>query len=70
MTPATSSDEDAFEAAIKAFADQFGGTERSGEAPAIKQMADEATAIATSARHLPEEDVTRDEGDGADQDKA
>jgi F-type H+/Na+-transporting ATPase subunit alpha len=53
-------DEDAFEGAIKAFAAQFVGTTVDGAAPAAQAQADAESSIATSSRHLPEEDVTRD----------
>jgi F-type H+-transporting ATPase subunit alpha len=57
-------DEDAFEAAIKAYAEQFVPTSPDGDAPAAEAQADAESSIATSSRHLPEEDVTR-EGDEA-----
>jgi F-type H+-transporting ATPase subunit alpha len=53
-------DEDAFEAAIKAYAAQFQGTTVAGEAPPAEAQGEASSKIATSPRHLPEEDVTRD----------
>ncbi len=53
-------DEDAFDAAVKAFAAQFQGTSIDESAPAAQAQADAESTIATSSRHLPEEDVTRD----------
>jgi hypothetical protein len=53
-------DEEAFEAAIAAFADQFVPAEHGGELPEAEAQADAETSIATSSRHLPEEDVDRD----------
>jgi F-type H+-transporting ATPase subunit alpha len=54
-------DEDGFDAAIKAYAAQFQGTSVSGEAPAAEAQGDASSTVATSSRHLPEEDVTRAE---------
>ncbi len=54
-------DEDAFDAAVKAYAAQFQGTTAAGSAPAAEAQGDAESTIATSSRHLPEEDVTRDE---------
>ena len=60
-------DEDAFDAAVKAFAAQFQGTSVDSSAPAAEAQADAESTIARSSRHLPEEDVTRDEdGDASD----
>ena len=56
-------DEDAFDAAVKAFAAQFQGTSVDGSAPAAQAQGDAESTIATSSRHLPEEDVTRDGDD-------
>jgi len=53
-------DEDAFDAAVKAFAAQFQGTSIDESAPAAQAQADAEATIARSSRHLPEEDVTRD----------
>jgi len=53
-------DEDAFEAAIAAFADQFVPVETGGDLPEAEPQADAESTIATSSRHLPEEDVDRD----------
>ncbi|HNB95672.1 MAG TPA: F0F1 ATP synthase subunit alpha, partial [Microthrixaceae bacterium] len=58
-------DEDAFDAAVKAFAAQFQGTSVDSSAPAAQAQADAESTIATSSRHLPEEDVTRDGDDDA-----
>ncbi len=57
-------DEDAFEGAIKAFAEQFVPTSTDGDAPAPEAQGDADTTIKRSDVHLPEEDVTRD-GDEA-----
>ena len=54
-------DEDAFDAAIKAYAAQFQGTSVGGDAPAAAAQGDASATVATSTRHLPEEDVTRAE---------
>ncbi|HPU38695.1 MAG TPA: F0F1 ATP synthase subunit alpha [Microthrixaceae bacterium] len=54
-------DEDAFDAAIKAYAAQFQGTSVAGSAPAASAAGDADSTIATSSRHLPEEDVVRDD---------
>ncbi|MBS1836265.1 MAG: F0F1 ATP synthase subunit alpha [Actinobacteria bacterium] len=58
-------DEDAFDAAVKAFAAQFQGTTVDGAAPPAQAQADPDATIARSSRHLPEEDVTRDGGEDA-----
>jgi len=57
-------DEDAFDAAVKAFAAQFQGTSVDSSAPAAEAQADAESTIARSSRHLPEEDVTRDDDGG------
>ncbi|UDY37202.1 F0F1 ATP synthase subunit alpha [Dermatobacter hominis] len=54
-------DEDGFEAAIKAYAAQFQGTSVDGTSPAAEAQGDASSTVATSSRHLPEEDVTRAE---------
>jgi F-type H+-transporting ATPase subunit alpha len=54
-------DEDAFEGGIKAFAEQFVPATRSGDLPEAEAQADAESTIATSSRHLPEEDLERDE---------
>ena len=63
-------DEDAFEGAIKAFAAQFVGAASGGAAPAAQAQAEAESSIATSTRHLPEEELTRDAGDADQGDKA
>ena len=54
-------DEDAFDAAIKAYAAQFQGTSVAGSTPAAAAAGDADSTIATSSRHLPEQDVVRDD---------
>ena len=54
-------DEDAFEGAIKAFAEQFVPTDRSGGAPGIEAPGDADTTVQRGTVHLPEEEVSRDE---------
>jgi F-type H+-transporting ATPase subunit alpha len=57
-------DEDAFESAIKAFAEQFVPASTSADAPDVEAQPDAESTIARSERHLPEEDVDRsDDGD-------
>ena len=58
-------DEEGFEAAIKAFAAQFVGTGADGDLPAAQAQAEAEATIKREARHLPEQDVTRDAGDGS-----
>ncbi len=53
------SDEDAYEAAIKEFADQFQRTNIDSDAPDAKDQKDADTSLATGKRHLPEEDIDR-----------
>ena len=59
-------DEDAFEAGIKAYAEQFVGSTLPGDTPAAEAQADAETSIATGTRHLPEEEIDRsaDEAEG------
>jgi F-type H+-transporting ATPase subunit alpha len=57
-------DEDAFDAAVKAYAEQFVPSSGDGEAPPPEAQPEAESSIATSPRHLPEEDVRRDEGEG------
>ncbi len=54
-------DEDAFDAAIKAYVAQFQGTSVAGSTPAAAAAGDADSTIATSSRHLPEQDVVRDD---------
>ncbi len=54
-------DEDAFEGAIKAFAEQFVPTATDGAAPEAQAQADAESTIQRGAVHLPEEEVSRDE---------
>src|SRR5690554_127367 len=52
-------DEEAFEAAIKAYASQFEGSARDGDAPEAQPQPEADSTIKRSARHLPEEEVDR-----------
>jgi F-type H+-transporting ATPase subunit alpha len=54
-------DEDGFDAAIKAYAAQFQGTSIDAVTPDAEAQGDASSTVATSSRHLPEEDVTRAE---------
>ena len=54
-------DEDAFEGAIKAFAEQFVGSATAGTTPGIEAQADADATVKRGTVHLPEEEVTRDE---------
>ncbi len=54
-------DEDVFEGAIKAFAEQFVATDHTAGAPAIEAQGDADTTVKRGAVHLPEEEVSRDE---------
>ncbi|MBM3661348.1 MAG: F0F1 ATP synthase subunit alpha [Actinobacteria bacterium] len=54
-------DVDAFEAGIKAFSEQFVPAARSGELPGAEAPADAESSIATSSRHLPEEELDREQ---------
>ena len=54
-------DEDAFENAIKAFAEQFVPTATDGAAPEAQAQGDAESTIQRGAVHLPEEEVSRDE---------
>jgi F-type H+-transporting ATPase subunit alpha len=54
-------DVDAFEAGIKAFSEQFVPAGRSGELPGVEAQADAESSIATSSRHLPEEELDREQ---------
>ena len=58
-------DEDAFEAAIKAFTDQFGGRRAPPARRPPQAQADAEPTIVTAAGHLPEDEVTcaEDEAD-------
>jgi F-type H+-transporting ATPase subunit alpha len=60
-------DEDAFEAAIKAFADQFVSTVSTGSTPAAEAQPEADTTVKTAPVHLPEQESSRDSGsdDGA-----
>ena len=57
----TISDEDAFEAAIKDFADQFVPTVVEGEEPDAEEQGGSTATTIDSDVTLPEEDITRDE---------
>ena len=54
-------DEDAFEGAIKAFAEQFVPTDRSAGAPGIEAPGEADTTVQRGTVHLPEEEVSREE---------
>jgi len=54
-------DADAFEAAIKAYTDQFEGAVADGSAPAIEAQADAEATIQRAPIHLPEEESSREE---------
>ena len=54
-------DPDAFEAAIKAFTEQFEGAVADGSAPALEAMADAETELKSAPVHLPEEESSREE---------
>jgi F-type H+-transporting ATPase subunit alpha len=54
-------DEEAFEAAVKAFADQFVGAAGPGSLADAQAQAEADSTIATGTRHLPEEDIDRPE---------
>ena len=54
-------DEDAFEGAIKAFAEHFVGSATAGTTPGIEAQADADATVKRGTVHLPEEEVTRDE---------
>ena len=55
-------DEEALQAAIGAFTDQFQGGDAATEAPEVVAQADAETRIVDAAHTLPEEDVSRAEG--------
>jgi F-type H+-transporting ATPase subunit alpha len=55
-------DEEALEAAIAAFADQFVGSADGGGEPDIEAQGDARTTMVDDARTLPEEDISRAEG--------
>ena len=63
-------DVDAFEAAIKAYAEQFAGSGGAGELGEAEAQGEAETSIATGRRHLPEEQIERDRdaGDGGEGD--
>ena len=52
-------DEEALEAAIAAFTDQFVGTESSSDEPEAEAQGDATTTMVDDARTLPEEDISR-----------
>ena len=54
-------DEDAFEAAIKAFADQFEGTATTATLAEAEAQPDAATSVKSAPVHLPEQESSRDE---------
>ncbi|MGB3411447.1 MAG: F0F1 ATP synthase subunit alpha [Microthrixaceae bacterium] len=55
------SDADAFEAAIKGFADQFVGSEADTSLPAAEAQPDEDLTVKRAATHLPEAESSREE---------
>ncbi len=55
------SDVDAFEAGIKAFADQFVGSEADTSLPAAEAQPDEDLTVKRAATHLPEAESSREE---------
>ena len=57
-------DEDAFEAAIKAFADQFEGTTTNATLAEAEAQPDASTSVKSAPVHLPEQESTRDSGSG------
>jgi F-type H+-transporting ATPase subunit alpha len=57
-------DEDAFDGAIKEFANQFDGSTGGGSAPAAQAQADATEEIVDAPTHLPETEIAR-EGDEA-----
>jgi F-type H+-transporting ATPase subunit alpha len=57
-------DEDAFDAAVKAYAEQFVGSGGPGSLGAAEPQPDADTSIATGSRHLPEEQIDRDDEEG------
>ncbi len=57
----TISDEDAFEAAVKAFAEQFEPTVVEGHEPEAEAQGEARATTVDSDTTLPEEDITRDE---------
>jgi F-type H+-transporting ATPase subunit alpha len=54
-------DEDAFEAAIKAFAEQFEGTATNATLAEAEAQPDAATSVKSAPVHLPEQESSRDE---------
>ncbi len=54
-------DEAAFEAAIKAFVEQFEGSPSSSSMPAAEAVPDEELTVKRSSAHLPEQESTRDD---------
>jgi len=64
-TTGTIPSEDAFDAAVAAFAEQFEGTPTGpGEAPGVEDQPDAETTVRRGTRHLPEEEIGRGDGDG------
>jgi F-type H+-transporting ATPase subunit alpha len=57
-------DEDAFDAAVKAYAGQFVGSGGAASLGAADPQPDAETSIATGTRHLPEEQIDRDDEEG------
>ncbi|MCB1272752.1 MAG: F0F1 ATP synthase subunit alpha, partial [Microthrixaceae bacterium] len=53
-------DEDAFEAIVKDYAEQFVPSSPEGATPEAEEQADAEATVRTSARHLPEEELDRD----------
>jgi F-type H+-transporting ATPase subunit alpha len=59
-------DEDAFEDIIKSYAEQFVPTEVEGATPEAEAQGEAESSLASSTRHLPEEEIDRD-SDGTDE---
>jgi F-type H+-transporting ATPase subunit alpha len=53
-------DEDAFEDIIKSYAEQFVPTEVEGATPEAEAQGEAESSLASSTRHLPEEEIDRD----------
>jgi F-type H+-transporting ATPase subunit alpha len=58
-------DEDAFDAAVKSYAEQFVGSSGAAELAAAEDQPDAETTVARGSRHLPEEQLDRDAEEGA-----
>ena len=57
-------DEDAFEAAIKAFAEQFEGSAEGGALAEAEAQPDADATVKRAPVHLPEQESSRDGGSG------